>query len=109
MSTQKLATTGKLTVSVDVKNNGAVDGEEVVQLYVRDLVGSVTRPVRELKGFNKLLIKKGETKTVTFEITPDDLRFYNIDMKFVSEPGDFEVYVGGSSDATLKGTFELVK
>ncbi|MFP5439117.1 MAG: beta-glucosidase BglX [Bacteroidia bacterium] len=109
LSTQKLAATGKFTVSVDVKNNGNFDGEEVVQLYVRDLVGSVTRPVRELKGFNKLLIKKGETKTVTFDLTPDDLRFYNIDMKFVSEPGDFEVYVGGSSDATLKGTFELVK
>ncbi|MFP9115922.1 glycoside hydrolase family 3 N-terminal domain-containing protein [Flavobacterium sp. RHBU_3] len=109
LSTQKLSANGKITVSVDVKNAGAYDGEEVVQLYVRDLVGSVTRPVRELKGFNKLLIKKGETKTVTFEITPDDLRFYNIDMKFVAEPGDFEIYVGGSSDATLKNTFELVK
>jgi beta-glucosidase len=109
LSTQKLSPNGKVTVTVDVKNTGNFDGEEVVQLYVRDLVGSVTRPVRELKGFNKLLIKKAETKTVTFDISPDDLRFYDINMKFVAEPGDFEVYVGGNSNADLKGTFELVK
>lgn len=109
LSTQKLSPNGKLKVSVDVKNTGNFDGEEVVQLYVKDVVGSVTRPVRELKGFNKTLIKKGETKTIEFELSPDDLRFYNIDMKFVAEPGDFEVFVGGSSNADLKSTFELVK
>lgn len=109
LSTQKLSPNGKVTVTVDVKNTGAFDGEEVVQLYVRDLVGSVTRPVRELKGFNKLLIKKGETKMVTFELSTDDLRFYDINMQFVAEPGDFEVYVGGNSNADLKSTFELVK
>jgi beta-glucosidase len=109
LSTQKLSPNGKLKVSVDVKNTGNFDGEEVVQLYVKDVVGSVTRPVRELKGFNKTLIKKEETKTIEFELSPDDLRFYNIDMKFVAEPGDFEVFVGGSSNADLKSTFELVK
>lgn len=109
LSTQKLSPNGKLKVSVDVKNTGNFDGEEVIQLYVKDVVGSVTRPVRELKGFNKTLIKKGETKTIEFELSPDDLRFYNIDMKFVAEPGDFEVFVGGSSNADLKSTFELVK
>ena len=88
---------------------GNYDGEEVVQLYVKDEFGSVTRPVKELKGFRKLLLKKGERKTVEFELSTDDLRFYNIDMKFVAEPGDFEVSVGGSSDANLKDKFVLVK
>lgn len=109
LSSDKLSGNNKITVTVDVKNTGNYDGEEVVQLYVHDVVGSVTRPVKELKGFTKQLIKKGETKTVTFDISADDLRFYNIDMKFVAEPGYFEVFVGGSSDATLKATFELVK
>ncbi|MFY7730742.1 MAG: glycoside hydrolase family 3 C-terminal domain-containing protein, partial [Flavobacterium sp.] len=109
LSSNKLSGNNKITVTVDVKNTGNYDGEEVVQLYVHDVVGSVTRPVKELKGFTKQLIKKGETKTITFDISADDLRFYNIDMKFVAEPGDFEVFVGGSSDATLKATFELVK
>lgn len=101
--------TGKLKVSIDVANTGNFDGEEVVQLYVKDVVGSVTRPVKELKGFNKILLKKGEKKTVEFDITADDLRFYNIDMKFVAEPGDFEVTVGGDSASGLTGKFVLVK
>lgn len=101
--------TGKLKVSIDVANTGNFDGEEVVQLYVKDVVGSVTRPVKELKGFNKILLKKGEKKTVEFDIAADDLRFYNIDMKFVAEPGDFEVTVGGDSASGLTGKFVLVK
>jgi len=109
LSSGTLAMNGTLTVSIDVANTGNFDGEEVVQLYVRDLVGSVTRPVKELKGFKKLLIKKGEKKTVEFELSADDLRFYNIDMEFVAEPGDFEVYVGGSSAAGLNDKFVLVK
>ncbi|RZJ75744.1 MAG: beta-glucosidase BglX [Flavobacterium sp.] len=100
---------GKIKVSVDVANTGNYDGEEVVQLYVRDEVGSVTRPVKELKGFQKLFFKKGEKKTVEFELSSDDLRFYNIDMKFIAEPGDFEVFVGGTSATENKSKFVLVK
>lgn len=109
LSSGTLNSTGKIKISVDVANTGNFDGEEVLQLYIQDLVGSVTRPVKELKGFNKILLKKGEKKTVEFEITADDLRFYNIDMKFVAEPGDFEVTVGGDSASGLKGKFVLVK
>ena len=108
LSATQINQSGKLKVSVDVANTGNYDGEEVVQLYVKDVVGSVTRPVRELKGFKKLLIKKGEKKTVEFELSAEDLKFYNIDMKFVAEPGDFEVFVGGSSEATLTNKFVLV-
>jgi beta-glucosidase len=86
-----------LTVSVELTNSGKYDGKEVVQLYIRDVVGSVTRPVKELKGFQKVLLKSGETKTITFEITPEDLKFYNSDLNFVWEPGEFEIMVGGNS------------
>ena len=88
---------GSITVSVTVKNTGNRDGAEVVQLYIRDLVGTITRPVKELKGFQKVLVKSGETKTITFEITPEDLKFYNSDLNFVWEPGEFEIMVGGNS------------
>jgi len=98
----------EIKVSVNVKNTGNYDGEEVVQLYVRDLVGSVTRPIRELKGFDKVMIKKGETKTVTFTLTPEDLKFHDINMNFVAEPGDFDIYVGTDSNASLKTSFTLV-
>ncbi|WP_262917657.1 beta-glucosidase BglX [Cognataquiflexum rubidum] len=86
-----------LTLSVELTNSGKYDGKEVVQLYIRDIVGSVTRPVKELKGFQKVLLKSGETKTITFEITPEDLKFYNSDLNFVWEPGEFEIMVGGNS------------
>jgi beta-glucosidase len=84
-------------VSVEVTNSGQVAGDEIVQLYIRDKVSSVTRPVKELKGFQRLSLKPGETKTVTLEITPEKLAFHNIDMKFVVEPGEFEIMVGNSS------------
>lgn len=87
----------KLTVSVEVKNAGDMDGEEVVQLYVRDLVGSVTRPVKELKGFQKIFLRKGESKTVRFEITAEDLKFYNDKLEYVAEPGAFDIFVGTNS------------
>ena len=70
-------------------NTGKRDGAEVVQLYIRDLVGSITRPVRELKGFEKVFLKAGESKTVSFKITPELLRFYDYDLNHVAEPGDF--------------------
>ncbi len=107
LSDSTLANDGKLTVSVEVTNSGNYDGAEVVQLYIRDLVGSVTRPVKELKGFQKIFLKKGETRTVEFTLTEKDLRFYNSDLKYVSEPGDFKVFVGTNSDDVLEGSFAL--
>jgi beta-glucosidase len=87
----------KLSVSVELTNAGSTDGKEVIQLYIRDLVGSITRPVKELKGFQKVMVKAGEVQTVTFEITTDDLKFYNSNLDYVWEPGDFEIMVGGNS------------
>ncbi|WP_026704744.1 glycoside hydrolase family 3 N-terminal domain-containing protein [Flavobacterium soli] len=108
VSSAKIKFNQKLKVTVDVANTGNYDGAEVVQLYIKDVVGSVTRPVRELKGFERVELKKGEKKTVTFEISSEDLKFYNIDMNNVAEAGDFEVFIGGSSNAELKEKFELV-
>lgn len=108
LSSKSLNADGKLKVTVDVANTGNYDGEEVVQLYIKDVVGSVTRPVKELKGFKKILLKKGVKQAVEFEISPQDLKFYNIDMQFVAEPGDFEVFVGGSSATGLNDKFVLV-
>jgi len=108
ISANKMNSNEKIKVSVEVANTGNYDGKEVVQLYIRDVVGSVTRPLRELKGFQKILLKKGEKKTVTFEISVEDLKFYNSDLKFVAEPGLFEVFVGGSSNADKKVSFNLV-
>ncbi len=107
LSANQMAMTGDIEVTVNVKNSGNYDGKEVVQLYIRDLVGSVTRPVKELKGFQKIEMKKGETKTVTFKVTVDDLKFYNYNLDFVAEPGQFEVFVGTNSDTTMKAGFEL--
>lgn len=86
-----------VTASVTVTNTGKAEGKEVVQLYLRDLVGSVTRPVQELKGFQKIALKPGESKTISFTITPETLKFYNYDLKYVWEPGEFEIMIGGNS------------
>ncbi|MBS1743090.1 MAG: beta-glucosidase BglX [Bacteroidetes bacterium] len=86
-----------LKASVTVTNSGNREAKEVVQLYIRDMVGSVTRPVKELKGFQKINLKAGETKTVTFNITPEDLKFYNSDLVYDWEPGEFEIMIGSSS------------
>ncbi|WPQ65272.1 beta-glucosidase BglX [Chitinophaga sancti] len=104
----KQSATGNVKVSVAVTNSGNYDGEEVVQLYIRDKVASVTRPVKELKNFKKIFLKKGETRTVTFELSVNDLKFYNKDLKYVSEPGDFSVFVGGNSRDTQSADFALV-
>jgi len=93
----KLTGNQTLKASIDVTNSGKYDGAEVVQLYIRDLVGSMTRPVKELKGFQKVWIKAGETKTVTFDITPEDLKFYNYDLQYDWEAGDFVIMAGGNS------------
>ncbi len=97
-----------LHVSVKVTNSGNADGEEVVQLYLQDLVGSITRPVKELKAFQKIFLKKGESKNVQFTITDNDLKFYNSDLKFASEPGDFKIYTGTSSRDVQAANFTLL-
>lgn len=86
-----------LTISVKVKNTGQYDGEEVVQFYIRDLVGSITRPVKELKGFRKVSLEKGEKTTVNFTLSVDDLKFYNSKLVYDWEPGEFEIITGGNS------------
>lgn len=88
---------GKITVSVDVTNVGDRDADETVQMYIRDMVASVSRPVKELKGFKRVSLAKGETKTVTFDITAETLKFYNSNLDYVCEPGDFLVMVGPKS------------
>ncbi|SEA69548.1 beta-glucosidase [Flavobacterium gillisiae] len=108
-SSEKMNSNEKINVSVDITNTGNFDGKEVVQLYLRDVVGSITRPLKELKGFQKIALKKGEKKTVTFEISIEELKFYNSDLEFVAEDGQFEVYIGGSSNTDNKVGFELNK
>jgi beta-glucosidase len=108
ISADKISASESLKVSVDVTNTGNFDGKEVVQLYIRDVVGSVTRPIKELKGFQKIALKKGEMQTVTFQISAEDLKFYNSDLQLVAEPGKFEVYIGTNSDTANKIEFNLV-
>lgn len=98
LSSSKLQGDETLKASVTLTNTGKYDGAEVVQLYIRDLVGSITRPIKELKGFQKIMLKVGESKTVTFDITPEDLKFYNGDLKYDWESGDFEIKIGGNSN-----------
>jgi len=98
----------KITASVTVTNNGSRDGKEVVQLYIRDLVGTSTRPVKELKGFQKIELKAGTSKTVSFEITVNDLKYYNYDLKYVAEPGDFKIFIGGNSRDVKEANFKLL-
>ncbi|SET39436.1 beta-glucosidase [Draconibacterium orientale] len=102
-----IANNEDVKVSVEVTNTGDFDGEEVVQLYIRDMVASITPPLRLLKGFEKVFVPKGETKTVEFTITNDDLAFYHSDLSFYAEPGEFEIYVGGDSNASLATKFTL--
>jgi beta-glucosidase len=97
-----------LGISVSVKNSGPVAGEEVVQLYVRDMVGSVTRPVLELKGFQKVMLTPGETQTLSFILNAEDLRFWDKDMKFNWEPGEFKIFVGPNSADLLEASFKLL-
>ncbi len=97
LTKKRIAVNGSTKVLVDVTNTGKRAGSEVVQLYIRDLVSSVTRPVKELRGFQRVTLQPGETQTVAFDITPESLAFYDIDYKYVVEPGDFEVMVGTSS------------
>lgn len=105
----KITPADKLDIAVTITNSGDYDGEEVVQLYTRQLVGSIARPVKELKGFQKIFLKKGESKEVHFTLTTNDLKFYNNNLKYVYEPGKFNIFVGTSSDDVQQQSFELVK
>ena len=106
-SAAEVAVGGKLTISADLTNHSDVAAEEVVQLYVRDLVGNVTRPVRELKGFRRVAVKPGQTVTVEFNLRTDELGFYGRNNQILIEPGDFHVWIGGSSEAGLRAEFRL--
>ncbi|MNX37845.1 Periplasmic beta-glucosidase precursor [compost metagenome] len=110
LSKNKIKNNEAIVVSMTITNSGKMAGEEVVQLYLRDKVGSVVRPIMELKDFQKIKLNSGETKTVKFSIDKEKLSFYNAALEWVAEPGDFDVMIGSSSaDIRLKSTFELVK
>jgi beta-glucosidase len=109
LSTKQIKPGDKLDVIVTVRNAGNYDGEEVVQLYIRDMVGSVVRPVKELKGFQKIMLKKGEAKEVRFTITINDLKFYDNNLKYSAEPGDFKIYIGGNSRDVKEAEFKLLQ
>jgi len=109
LSNDQISATDSIAATVTVTNTGNYEGEEVVQLYLRDVIRSITPPQRALKGFKKVLLKKGESKEVSITLTPEELKFYNSELQFVAEPGDFEIFVGTNSDASLKATFTLVK
>ncbi len=98
-----------LTASVTVTNTGKVEGVEIVQLYIRDVVGSISRPMKELKGFQKIALKAGESKMVEFKINTDDLRFYNSNLKQVVEPGDFKLFIGGNSRDVKETNFKFAE
>ena len=108
LSADKLKTGDVLTASVNVTNTGKYAGTEVVQLYVQDKVASVTRPVKELKGFRRVALQPGETRTVIFSLPVSELAFWNIDMKKVVEPGDFKLWLGTNSDEGLSAEFEVI-
>ena len=108
LSRSTVGMSDSLTIQAVVTNAGDAGADEVVQLYVRDLVGDVTRPVKELKGFRRIRLQPGESRTISFGLTPLDLAFYGQDMELTIEPGEFHVWVGGSSDAGLQASFTLV-
>ncbi len=109
LSSHEIRVGESLTVSVDVTNTSTVAAKEIVQLYVRDLVGNVTRPVRELKGFKRVALEAGQTITVDLELQTDDLAFYGRDQRLIVEPGDFHLWIGGSSETDLRSDFRVVE
>ncbi|NWJ52657.1 MAG: glycoside hydrolase family 3 C-terminal domain-containing protein [Bacteroidetes bacterium] len=110
VSKTKFSAKDEILVDVDVKNTGMREGKEVVQLYIRDLVSSVETPVKQLKGFEKINLKSGELKTVRFKIVPQDLSLWNVDMKFITEPGVFDIMIGRSADdVVLSKSVEFVE
>ena len=109
LSAQRISATGKLTASVEVENVGKRSGDEVVQLYIRDVAASMTRPVKELKGFQRITLQPGEKKRVEFLLTTEELGFWNREMLFAVEPGQFKVMVGANSEDLIEATFEVEK
>jgi beta-glucosidase len=107
LSATSIAPNGQLTVSVEVENTGKVAGDEVVQLYVRDEASSITRPVKELKGFQRVTLKAGEKRRLQFTLTPEHLGFYNREMRWIVEPGDFRVMVGSNSEDLREARFRV--
>jgi beta-glucosidase len=105
LSTQRIRPDGKLAVTVEVENVGRRAGDEVVQLYIRDVTASMTRPVKELKGFQRITLRPGEKRRVEFTLGPESLGFYNREMRFVVEPGEFKVMVGSSSEDLVESKF----
>jgi len=109
LSTAEMNSNGEISASIKVKNTGKVSGQEIVQMYIRDYVGSVTRPVKELKGFERITLKPGEEREVRFTISNETLSYYRADLSFGSEPGQFDVMIGGNSQKTLMTDFRLVR
>jgi beta-glucosidase len=109
LSKNQMSATERITASVTVTNTGNYDGEEVVQLYIVDPVASIAQPVKKLKGFQKIVLKKGESRQVNFIISKEELSFYNSDLKWVAEPGDFKVQIGTNSNEVKEAAFKLVK
>jgi len=107
LSAQRIRTTGNVAVTVDVENVGKRPGDEVVQLYTRDIAASMTRPVKELKGFQRVTLQPGEKKHLEFVLTPEHLGFWNRDMRFIVEPGEFKVMVGSNSDDLIEAKFAV--
>ncbi|HBH48623.1 MAG TPA: beta-glucosidase BglX [Bacteroidales bacterium] len=108
LNKEEITSTDSIQISVEVSNTGNYDGTEIVQLYLQDIVGSVTRPVKELKGFKKVFIPKGEKVTVSFTLTVNDLKFYDINMNYKFEPGTFNFLIGPNSVSGIKGAFTLL-
>ena len=109
LNNKTLKAGGKITASVNVTNTGTRSGKETVQLYIRDMVGSITHPVKELKGFQQITLQPGESKSVSFDISVNDLKFYNSELKYVYEPGDFKVFIGTNSESVKEADFRLVR
>jgi beta-glucosidase len=109
LSAQRISPAGRLTVSVEVENTGKRAGDEVVQLYIRDVAASLTRPVKELKGFERITLRPGERRRVSFTLAPEQLGFYNREMRFVVEPGEFKIMVGTNSESGLGASFEVAE
>ena len=108
LSSDSMGVDGALTASVTLKNTGSVSGKEVVQMYIQDVKASVSRPVRELKGFEKVSLAPGESRTVKFEITSEALEFWNQQMEYGAEKGEFRVFIGGDSTTKNMASFTLL-
>ena len=109
LSAQSIKSNGSISVSVDMENVGKRTGDQVIQLYIRDVAASVTRPVKELKGFERITLKPAEKRRVQFTLAPEQLGLYNRDMRFVVEPGEFKVFVGTNSLEELEASFRVVE